>query len=112
MTMPPLPQPFDRVRRRLDPMYTSLYTEAQMLAYGRAVAEAKDAEIERLLAEAKADAESWAEQADQRTKDAVQFIEERDRLRELLRAARFMWVDDHSNLANRIDAALGGKEKP
>lgn len=40
------------------------------------------------LAEAKADAESWAEQADQRTKDAVQFIEERDRLRELLREAR------------------------
>ena len=39
------------------------------------------------------------------------YMDERDRLLELLREARFMWVDDHSDLANRIDAALKEKKE-
>ena len=89
--MPPLPQPFDRVRRRLDPMYTSLYTEAQMLAYGRSVAEAKDAEIAAL----------------------------RELLKEALEELSLWMYHGHGSktsgygsapLCNKIDAAL--KEKP
>ena len=73
--------------------------------------------LERELANMTSDRDSWNEQADERTKDAVMFIQERDalqagyaRLREALESARSM-IGHPDNIAI-IDEALAKVRKP